>query len=121
MHSSGCAMAPNRSNWSKLGMRHVLDLPRIVTDRKTEIGRAWHYDSSCSNGLQGGSKIFLIECVGANVSMLPRPQHSQQVIRIPSPEVAFEEPHGILKGCQADLAVLLFTKEILREKPARKY
>src|SRR5262245_11108038 len=113
MNPQTCHVPPDRGDWPQLRMRHLLDLQFVVAHAKIEIGCPWHNDRPGLNSSESRSEISFIDLVGTDIGMLPGPEHCQQVVRVPAPEIAFQEAHSVLHRCQTHLAIPLFAKEVL--------
>ena len=63
-------------------------------------------------------KVALVARVGANVGVLPRPEHRQEVVGVAPHEQAFDELDRLLERGEPHLPVRLFAEEVLRERPS---
>ena len=79
-------MAPDRGDGAQLGVLHAVDLATVVLDGKIEVGLARHHDRLGLDPAQGLGEIAAVEFVGADIGVLPHPQHRQEVVGVAAAE-----------------------------------
>src|SRR4051794_37745846 len=113
-------VAPHPGDDAQLGVGHVAHLVLVVLRREVEVLLGRHDDRA---RLDRSESLLerAVEALGlADVAVLPRPQHRQQVVGVALvEEEALPEPHEeVLERGEAELPVALLEIERLREPPA---
>ena len=93
-----------------------LDL--VVADAEVQIRVARHDDGARCDRLQGRGEIALEPIVRADVGMLPRPQHRQQIVRVARPVALLREAQDVVDRGEPQLRVLALAVEVLRVNPS---
>ena len=113
-------MAPDRGHGQQFRIQHVGDFKLAVFRRKVEIGLTRHYISLCLDRAQCSLEVALLEFVVADVSVLPIPQHGEQVVGILLQKEAFPKPDEEIfqRGIAQALYIEPLAIEGLRDQPA---
>src|SRR5690348_11508480 len=81
------AMTPDRWDRAQFGTRHLRDLAAVILDRKIEIGLAWYDDRIGRDRAERFFEIAVIELIGADIGMLPSPQHREQIVGVAAAKI----------------------------------
>src|SRR5438105_942405 len=73
-------VGPDRRDGDAARVRHRLNLDLVVSDREVEIGRARHDHRLGGDRGERRAEVAGIELVGAEIGMLPGPQHAEEVV-----------------------------------------
>src|SRR6516162_773550 len=112
-------MPPNRRNRSKLCSLEILHLIRAIGDTEIQIGFTWHDRCLGLNGSKRFRQVATIDFVSTDVRILPSPELSEQVIRIPLKEMILPKGHKmILNGWRTQGLVKPLSVEILARSPS---
>ena len=114
-----CRMAPDRLNGTEGRVGHQTGLILAILRREVQIRAARHNICARFDIPQSLFKIPVVQRVRADISVLPRPEHGQQIIRvllekIVLPLVDQEIFQLLIAGCLVQLLAI----ERLRECPA---
>src|SRR5205085_6607311 len=113
------AVAPDRWDRPQLGAGHARDLPTVVLDREVEIGLAWHDDRIGGDCAERLAEIAVVQLVGADIGVLPSPQHGQKIVGVAAAEIGFPAAdQKILERGEADATPYLLAVEGLTQPPA---
>ena len=98
-------MAPDRRDRPQFGLLHASDLAPVVFDGEIEIGLTRHHDRVGGDRTQCFIEVAASKLVGADVGVLPGPQHRQQVVGVAGAEIGLPAvDQQVLQRGEADLA-----------------
>src|SRR4051812_11501722 len=117
-HRVSGAVAPDRRDRPQLGTRHAGYLAPVILDRKIEIGFARHDDRVGGNRPECLVEIAVVKLVGADIGMLPGPQHREQIVGVTATEIRLPATdQKVLERGKADPAPQLLAIKRLAEAP----
>jgi len=104
-HRVAGAMAPDRRDRPPFGLLHAGDLAPVVFDGEIEIGLTRHHGRVGGDCTQCFIEVAAAKLVGADVGVLPGPQHRQQVVGVAAAEIGLPAvDQEVLQRGEADLA-----------------
>ena len=97
---------------------HVGNFDLIVLGREIEVGAARHHDGLSLDRSQSPMEVSLVYRVGADVAILPSPEHRQKVVGVGLGAAAFPKSYQVvLQGRVPDVQVYFLTVESLGDRP----